>query len=279
MALLGDLELLPIEIRTRELYPQLDPLTKLVFRFLLFGEEPPALTPDEQKQVCGYSLAYFKFFFKKTTINPLDVAKYAAAQGQLEILNWAYEQGCPRHSDACDAAVKEGRLETLIWMIEHEWPTFCLSGTAIKSSRLDILEWLDRGHEPWTEYTLTHAILRGELDIAVAIHDRLKQRGMKECELSRQAAAVGRLDVLKWCRSRGYHDPKGEFLTAIRCRQLEVMEWLGDELWDKYFTSIVASNWLPMIQQLYRKFPHRKDEMLVSHYLSRSVIQWLLGRD
>lgn len=105
-------DLLPNDARKHHIYPQLDPLTRIVIRFVLFYEIPEKFSPELQKEVLRYSRPYFEFFFQ-SLIDPLSVPQYEAAHGNIPVLEWAYEKGCPQNADVCAEAVRGGHLETL----------------------------------------------------------------------------------------------------------------------------------------------------------------------
>jgi len=47
----------------------------------------------------------------------------AAKHGQLEVLKWALERGCPRGAGTlCAYAAVGGQLEVLTWLREHDYP-------------------------------------------------------------------------------------------------------------------------------------------------------------
>ncbi|CAB9521857.1 ankyrin repeat protein [Seminavis robusta] len=52
----------------------------------------------------------------------VDTCAFAAGHGQLEILKWARENGCPWNEDTCEMASSGGYLEVLKWAREHGCP-------------------------------------------------------------------------------------------------------------------------------------------------------------
>jgi len=46
----------------------------------------------------------------------------AAKTGQLEVLKWAREHGCPWDARTCEAAAESGHTELLQWAREHGCP-------------------------------------------------------------------------------------------------------------------------------------------------------------
>ncbi len=71
-----------------------------------------------------------------------NTCSYAAERGQLEVLKWAREHGCPWDEYTCHLAAREGHLELLKWAHENGSPTNKLPNSLvfIPASR-EMREW------------------------------------------------------------------------------------------------------------------------------------------
>ena len=52
----------------------------------------------------------------------VDVAYYAARKGNIEMLAWIHQQGCPWDETATEEAARNGQFDALNWLIEHGCP-------------------------------------------------------------------------------------------------------------------------------------------------------------
>jgi hypothetical protein len=98
----------------------------------------------------------------------------AAANGQLKVLTWARENGCPWDESTCGFAAASGHLEVLKWARENgcSWNAWTCAEAA-RFGRLEVLQWAKEKGCLWNKYT---------------------------CEY---AAGFGHLEVLKWARENG----------------------------------------------------------------------------
>jgi len=72
-----------------------------------------------------------------------DVCFIAATYGNLEILKYAYERGCPLTIEVMNAAATNGYLNIIIWLREHgcEWNELTCSA-CVRFRQTNILKWL-----------------------------------------------------------------------------------------------------------------------------------------
>ena len=67
---------------------------------------------------------------------------FAASAGQLEVLQWAREQGCPWDDEICAAAAAQGHLQVLQWARAQDCPwnkAVCIR--AVEGNHLELLAW------------------------------------------------------------------------------------------------------------------------------------------
>ena len=112
---------------------------------------------------------------------------FAAMNGNLEVLNWAREKGCPWDKNVCNWATSGRHLEVLQWLRANDCPwdeETCLA--AAMNGHLEVLQWARENGCPWDEST---------------------------CEL---AASGGHLEVLQWARANGCPAPRNNLTDVTR---------------------------------------------------------------
>ena len=108
----------------------------------------------------------------------LETCYYAAKKkGNLEILKWAREQGCPwaeyepdfssAHVTVCSVAAKKGDFEMLKWARENGclWDLSTCKSVASKGN-LEMLKWVRANECPWGYGTISAAAAGGHLEVA-----------------------------------------------------------------------------------------------------------------
>ena len=91
----------------------------------------------------------------------------AAKSGNIKLLQWLYDQNCPR-SDSWTfwAAAKYGHKHVIRWLLQHEfvWDEKACSA-AVAGDNFKLLQWL-RGQDcPWDATTTWAAARRGNFDV------------------------------------------------------------------------------------------------------------------
>jgi hypothetical protein len=120
----------------------------------------------------------------------------AASGGQLDVLKWAREQGCPWEEGICRDAAKLGHLEMLQWARAHgcPWNDRMMTRYAASRGKLEVLKWLLEQGVPWDPFTCAEAASGG---------------------YGPTRARDGYLKVLKWLRE--HHCPWDK-QTVFFCR-------------------------------------------------------------
>jgi len=129
--------------------------------------------------------------------------KRAASSGELGVLKWLRNTGCPWDQWICAIAAKDGHLEMLQWAREHGCPwddMVCLY--AAVGGHLNVLQWLRAGHCPWDKWTC------------------------------RAAAMYGHLELLQWARANGCPWEKSE-CAAVSRKHPKIRAWVRQQQpWD-----------------------------------------------
>ena len=89
-----------------------------------------------------------------------------AKKGQLEVLQWLRENGCPRDLGTCWCAAQGGHLEVLQWARAKSCPwdeDTC--NWAAKGGHLEILQWARANGCPWNQTTCWTAAMHGHLEV------------------------------------------------------------------------------------------------------------------
>jgi len=174
------------DIKLEQLIPQCD-ITLLNDLFIHPDDKRPNYT-DEQKNRLNYLDKYLDIPFVEAVLNPSYDALYrllenncknipislkryvlcqnVAANGHLDVLKWARENGCPWNEWTCTNAAENGHLDVLKWARENgcpwdEWTCEYAAG----SGHLDVLKWARENGCPWDEDTCSNATKNGHLDV------------------------------------------------------------------------------------------------------------------
>ena len=178
------------------------------------------------------NLDMIQWLFNQNFQPPSSCIDEAAANGHLTLLNW-YAQHCPDligSSTAMNFAAEYGHLEIMTWLHSHrksEPPTSLAMEFAARSGYLNILCWLQQ-HYPQIECTtsaMNFAAGNGFLEIVEWLHIN-RTEGCTKSAMDR-AATNGHLNVVKWLHS---HRSEGCTTNAMDCAaergHLEIVQWL-----------------------------------------------------
>ncbi len=120
----------------------------------------------------------------------------AAFRGHLEVLKWAYANGCTRNADICSSAARGGHLEVLKWARAngYQWNIWsCVHAAA--GGHLEVLKWAHKNGCEWNSGICSVAAERGHLEV-------LQWARANGCEWSvwtcAGAALAGHLTILQW---------------------------------------------------------------------------------
>ena len=156
--------------------------------------------------------------------------KCSARHGHLELLKWAVEHGCPcREEEVCDAAARGGQLEVLKWLRSRgcEWSTETFIA-AIKSGDLDTIRWLRENECGWDEDTCEVAAKYRHFEVLKwAVESGCHM--FNEAEVFSFAVQYCDAEMIEWLRERGLEYGKWTCHLAAECGQLDVLRRLHKE--------------------------------------------------
>lgn len=131
-----------------------------------------------------------------------ELCQSAAWHGQLHILKWLREQGCPWSNAVTHASVSRGHLHVLKWASEQGCPWYeRLYENAARTGNLDLLKCLRDQGCPWDIFDFT-------------------------CDI---ASAYGYLGILKWAIQHGC--PWDKISVSYRASahgHSHILDWLHD---------------------------------------------------
>jgi len=125
----------------------------------------------------------------------------AAKKGQLEVLQWLRENGCPRDLGTCWCAAQGGHLEVLQWARAKSCPwdeDTC--NWAAKGGHLEILQWARANGCPWNQTTCWTAAMHGHLEVLRCARANDCPWGSLTCI---DAKKLGHIELLNWAIANG----------------------------------------------------------------------------
>ena len=129
------------------------------------------------------------------------LCKWAALQGQLEILKWLRENDFPWDEKTCTRAVRGGHLEVLQWLRANScpWNEYTCAWAA-HDGDLEMLQWARANGCPLSVHTCAYAVWGGHLEV-------LQWARANGCpwdyRTRANAAANGHTELLSWARANG----------------------------------------------------------------------------
>ena len=140
-------------------------------------------------------------------LEPDKIVEDAAIGGQLLILKWTKEIGIfgPR-SIICEAAAKNGDLEMLNWAVQNGCDAKHIADTAAKKGHLNILKWAFTNGEDYCYFLLFKAACKGHTSIVKwLVENYALENLLSDLHICSSVAAKGHLGVLKYLRQKGCH--------------------------------------------------------------------------
>jgi hypothetical protein len=102
----------------------------------------------------------------KGWVEPLDLCSWSAHNGHLEVLKWAWANGCPWNEWTCAHAAMNGHLEVLKWARANGCPwDWWTCANAASYGRLEVLKWARSNGCPWNVWTCQWAAMNGHLEV------------------------------------------------------------------------------------------------------------------
>jgi len=157
------------------------------------------------------------------------VSNTAATPGNLEILKWLVEQGCPLDpSEVMLRAVSEGYLHVIKWVAEFNdvsllWTPRHLFDYGASSRNLDVMKWLKERNYLWCAKTCAQAAGNRHLEA-------LKRLRENQCSWDATTASFtfknGHFKVLKWSVENGCLLDHERSRFASDLDLLDLLKWL-----------------------------------------------------
>ncbi len=125
----------------------------------------------------------------------------ASLVGHLECLQYAHEKECPWDEITCHYAVENGNLECLKYAHENgcPWDKWTCADAA-KTGHLECLKYAHENGCPWDKWTCSWAAKKGHLKECL----KYAQEGCISCEaICSRAAAGGHLECLQYAHENG----------------------------------------------------------------------------
>ncbi len=146
----------------------------------------------------------------------------AARSGNVALLQWLCEKGCPWHAGACPGAAYGGHLEVLQWAHANGFPLQGSSLAGASGGNLALLQWVRANGCPWDEETCSYAAEGGHLAVLQWARANGCPWDEKTCA---NAAKGGHLAVLQWARTNGCPWDEGTCSAAAFGGHLAVLQW------------------------------------------------------
>ncbi len=154
----------------------------------------------------------------------------ASRSGNLVLLKWLRQKGCPWDTSTCEAAAFGGYLEILRWAHLNRCPwDEMTSASAAGRGHLEILQWARANGCWWNSLTCAGAAQGGHLEIlkwaranGCPWEGQLMMAIVSTCA---EAAKGGHLEVLQWARANGCPWDGRTCSNAALKGHLEVSQW------------------------------------------------------
>jgi hypothetical protein len=178
------------------------------------------------------------------------VAQAAAAQGQVDVLQWLHTQGVKFSHRTCAVAAGGGHVAVLRWLRQQGYRLVAsMAVAAARRGHTDVLTWMDsQGYRLSPDLASTAgSAAAGSGHMAVL--NWLHQRQTLDCtRLYNSAASNGRVDVLDWLHDHGYTHPTlhvsqmtWEAAAAASFGHVLALEWLHVHGWGHNPAEVVLS--------------------------------------
>jgi hypothetical protein len=151
-------------------------------------------------------------------------AEYCAKRGFLRLLEWGFgSKHVSLEQWACRAAAEGGQLAVLQWLREMgcPWDAYTCHFAALYG-HLDVLKWARANGCGWGVLTCTYAAIGGHL----AVLQWARAAGCHWNSLTcSEAAGAGHLTILQWARANGCPWDEDTVSYARYNHHVEVAEW------------------------------------------------------
>lgn len=173
--------------------------------FLYFLCKNPSESESETRSASSQECARLMSFLglRLKLEKKASFARQAAKMGDLDLLVWALENGCPKAKEISLCAAKGGHLDCLIFVHQSGCPWhFGVCFSAAKRGHLDCLRYAREHGCPWDETVCHVAAMEGHLDCLKYVFENGCPRSTYTCFV---AADGDHLDCLKWALENGFY--------------------------------------------------------------------------
>ena len=141
---------------------------------------------------------------------------------KLNLLKYAFNNGCPWNESTCHYAAKNGNLECLKYAFNNGCPWDELTcSNAASNGHLECLKYAHNNGCPWYEYTCYYAAQNGHLECLKYTHTNGCPWTKYTCS---HAASNGQLECLKYAFSNGCPWDTDEILSTYISRLYRLAE-------------------------------------------------------
>lgn len=154
------------------------------------------------------------------------VCRFAARDGELDVLRWARQDGCPWDASACEAAAESGHLDVLDWAVSHgcDWGEDTLSAAAA-AGKLNTLKWAVS--QPSAPLLSARVFAAGAQSGSYRVLQWLLDQNCPRNSATFAAAAwMGDIDTLEWLYAHEFPADETAMQSALQTERWEALEWL-----------------------------------------------------
>ena len=247
-------------------------------KFVLSCHEGVEYTlPPMKADLCDTLLQYSKIKAHNSVVKYSTLAtRYAAAQGDMELLEWLRTHACCEWDEGvCAVAAEHGHLRVLQWLrVWCAWDAHTCVYAALHG-HMHVLQWVLENGCPTSPTAFTFAALNGHLDALQLLYSYSPGLGVGDCEMAalyatragythiidwlyvsaglststftslqlcNEAAEGGHLDTLIWLYGVGVTWDRDTCTAAAKNGHLKVLKWLRGHgcVWDADATYYAA---------------------------------------
>nr|WIL02941.1 ankyrin repeat protein [Cedratvirus borely] len=184
------------------------------------GKKPQGFSPCLKLARAGFCMNLVHLLQANKEFIQKDICAKAAAEGKLEILQWAAKEGY-NTGPVCNCKAHSVNVETSRW--EHGcFLSRNVCSSAASGGYLEILQWARANNCYWDEWTCSVAAAGGHLEVLKWVRANGCPWDESTCS---QAALKGHLEILQWVRANGCPWNKQTCYNAARNGHLEILQW------------------------------------------------------
>lgn len=205
--------------------PQLSRFTcRKLYRIISPPERKFSLCDQIARQGDLHLLKWSAQFFKFNK----DTFGHAAFGGSLPVLEWLYENGCPRCPNSILSAAEAGQVNAIKWLIDHNFPrcenTFDF---AAEGGHLAVMELLFKLKFPFNEETFEYGVDSGNTLVVRWLLE--KECPRNERSACKTAAESGNFQMLKFLHQNRFDWDVSTLSGAAISLSDDIIFWLRNK--------------------------------------------------